>query len=104
MPVYCVLTRGCHAEMDATSIPIPGVRGEILELIAEYMTHHAGTEPAIIEKPLRSKNMKDVVKDQWDATFIDTIGNERQKLYDVILVRRCSEKKDLPIFVSALCV
>jgi len=49
------------------------------------MAHHKGVEPPIIEKPLRSKNMKDVCKDKFDAEFIDNIGNDRQLLYDLIL-------------------
>ena len=44
---------------------MPGVRGEILGRVIEYMNHHKGTEPPIIEKPLRSKIMKDVCKDSW---------------------------------------
>jgi len=38
-----------------------------------------------VEKPLRSKKMKEVVKVPWDADFIDKIGEVRQDLYDVIL-------------------
>lgn len=73
------------------------------------MKHHNGIEPPIVDKPLRSKIMKDVCKDAWDgtssivlllfwlffvhlfmitlsaATFIDSIGEDRQKLYDLIL-------------------
>jgi len=41
---------------------------------------------AIIEKPLRSKEMKDVVKNAWEAEFINRIGENRQQLYDIILV------------------
>jgi hypothetical protein len=53
-------------------------------------THITGTEPPIIEKPLRSKSMKDVCKEKWDADFIDKIGENRQQLYDLILVRFAS--------------
>jgi hypothetical protein len=49
------------------------------------MNHHKGVEPPIIEKPLRSKVMKDVCKDPFDADFIDRIGDNRQALYDLIL-------------------
>jgi S-phase kinase-associated protein 1 len=67
----------------------------VLELVVEYMIHHAGTEPDIVEKPLRSKNMKDVVKDQWDATFIDNLALEKQKLYDVILAANYMDIRSL---------
>jgi S-phase kinase-associated protein 1 len=70
---------------DARNVNIPDVKGPILGLVVEYMKHHKGTEPDIIPKPLRSKNMKDVVKDPWDAEFIDQVGVDRQKLYDLVL-------------------
>ena len=73
------------ADTEATEVPIPGVKADILSIVVEYMQHHAGNEPVCIEKPLRSKFMKDVCKDKFDSTFIDTIGDDRQKLYDLIL-------------------
>merc|ERR1712146_105385 len=54
-----------------------------------------GVEPPIIEKPLRSKVMKDVCKDAWDAKFIDTIGEQRQQLYDLILAANYMDIKSL---------
>lgn len=74
-------------EKTAAEVPIPGVNKAILDKVIEYMDHHKGTEPPIIEKPLRSKVMKDVCKDPWDADYIDKIGENRQDLYDLILVR-----------------
>jgi len=82
-------------DASATEVPIPGVKSDILALVVEYMNHHNGTEPAIIEKPLRSKVMKDVCKDAWDATFIDNIGDDRQKLYDLILAANYLDIKGL---------
>ena len=73
---------------DATEVPIPGVEGHVLQLVVEYMNHHEGVDPDPPEKPLRSKIMSEVCKDPWDATFIDGVAKERQKLYDLILVRR----------------
>lgn len=66
-------------------LPVPGVTTEILELVAKYMEHHKGVEQKLIEKPLRSKVMKDVCSDPWDAKFIDEVGEKRQQLYDLIL-------------------
>ena len=93
--------------MDTSELAIPGAKSSSLTLIVEYMEHHQGTEPPIIEKPLRSKFMKDVckvyifsfllmivtiffVQDKCDATWIDAIGEDRQKLYDLILVKKIS--------------
>ena len=52
-------------DASAKEIPMPGVMKDVLALIVDYMVHHLGTEPPIIEKPLRSKIMKDVCKDPW---------------------------------------
>ena len=37
--------------------------------------------------------MKEVVKDEWDAIYIDKIGDNRQQLYDVILVGKPQETR-----------
>lgn len=82
-------------DAQATEVPLPGVEGPILELVAEYMNHHQGVEPPIIEKPLRSKIMREVCKDSWDAEYIDSIGADRQKLYDLILAANYMDIKSL---------
>jgi len=79
----------------ATEVPIPGVKSDILQLVIDYMNQHKGVEPPIIEKPLRSKVMKDVCKDPWDAEFIDRIGENRQQLYDLILAANYMDVKSL---------
>jgi S-phase kinase-associated protein 1 len=84
-----------ESDTSSTEVPIPGVAAEILQLVCDYMNHHKGVEPAIIEKPLRSKLMKDVCKDPWDADYIDKIGDERQKLYDLILAANYMDIKSL---------
>jgi len=80
---------------EATEVPIPGVKGPILELVVQYMKEHKGVEPAIIEKPLRSKLMKDVCPYKWDADYIDKIGDTRQTLYDLILAANYMDIKSL---------
>lgn len=82
-------------DQETTEVPIPGVVGEILKLVIDYCNHHKGIEPPIIEKPLRSKIMKDVCKDKWDAEFIDRIGENRQTLYDLILAANYMDIKSL---------
>jgi len=76
-------------------VPIPGVTGAILELVVNYMKEHKGVEPPIIEKPLRSKVMKDVCPHKWDADYIDKIGETRQQLYDLILAANYMDIKSL---------
>jgi len=82
-------------DSSATEVPLPGVTGPILSLVTQYMQHHKGVEPPIIEKPLRSKIMREVCKDSWDAEFIDGIGDDRQKLYDLILAANYMDIKSL---------
>lgn len=84
-----------ETDASATEVPIPSAKADILELVVEYMNHHKGEEPPVIEKPLRSKVMKDVCKDKWDADFIDKIGDNRQQLYDLILAANYMDIKSL---------
>jgi len=79
----------------ASELPLQGVAGDILKLLVEYMNHHKGTEAEIVEKPLRAKEMKAVCKDAWDANFIDTVGENRQQLYDLILAANYMDIKSL---------
>lgn len=79
----------------ADEVPIPGVTGAILELVVTYMKEHKGVEPPIIEKPLRSKVMKDVCPHKPDADYIDKIGDNRQQLYDLILAANYMDIKSL---------
>jgi len=84
-----------ETDAEASTVPIPGVKAKDLQSIVEYMVHHSGTEPAIIPKPLASKNMKDVTKDPWDAAFIDRLGENRQQLYDLILASNYIDLRSL---------
>ena len=84
-----------ETDKSAIEIPIPGVVSSILAEVVAYMKHHKGTEPPIVEKPLRSKVMKDVCKDPFDAEFIDRIGENRQALYDLILAANYMDIKSL---------
>jgi len=74
-----------------TEIPIPGISSSILKLVIEFLeirdtwVQQKGSEPKKIDKPLRSKSMKDVVDNKEEADYIDRIGNNRQQLYDLIL-------------------
>lgn len=81
----------------ATEIPIPSVNSDTLELIVKFMHHHNGTEPPIVEKPLRSKVMADVCSDKWDSQFIDAFDDskDRQQLYNLILAANYMDVKSL---------
>lgn len=83
--ISSLIKTAVESDPDAKEVAIPAVASDIMELVISYMKHHNGSEPPIIEKPLRSKVMKEVCKDPFDATFIDDIGENRQQLYDLIL-------------------
>ena len=74
---------------------MPGVKGEVLAKVVEYMNHHKGIDASIPEKPLRSASMKDVCKDPWDADFIDRTSENRQSFYDLILAANYMDMKGL---------
>lgn len=80
-----LVSKSFETDTESTELPLPSVETEMLELIVEYMKYHKGEEPPIVEKPLRSSIMKDVCKDEWDATFIDKVGDsDLDKLYELI--------------------
>lgn len=93
--ISTLVKTGLDTDASATEIPIPGVKSDILEEVIKYMNHHKGLEPPIIEKPLRSKVLRDVCKDAWDAEYIDKIGDNRQRLYDSILAANYMDIKSL---------
>ena len=72
--------------MAEKKILLARARKDILALIVEYMMEHKGIKQAPIDKPLRSKIMKEVAKSEFDATFIDRIGDKRRDLYELILL------------------
>jgi len=83
------------SDSSASDLPMPGVRGDILAKVVDYLTYHKGVEPSAPEKPLRSIVMKDVCKDPWDAEFIDKIAEQKQQLYDLILAANYMDIKSL---------
>ena len=93
--VSTLVKTSLDTDASATEVPIPGVKSGILAEVVIYMNHHKGVEPPIVEKPLRSKVMKDVCKDPFDADFIDRIGENRQALYDLILAANYMDIKSL---------
>lgn len=80
--------------------PVKQITSEVLGEIVTYLSHHKGTVVAPIDKPLRSKCMRDVVKDQWDAVFIDRVGENRELLYALILA---ANYLDIPSLLQLGC-
>jgi len=65
-------------------IVLQNIDGETLGHIVQFLKEHNGTEPPLPEKPVKSKDMKDVTT-EWMAKFIDDIVNKDiTQLYKVI--------------------
>lgn len=72
-------------DADTKEIPVlGGIDGVTFKDLVSYMNEYKGVAQKIIDKPLRSKVMKDVTS-EWSAKFIDDIGEDRQRLYNFIL-------------------
>lgn len=84
-------------ELDAHAQQIEALNAseEVLQEVILWLNFHKGVAPPLVEKPLRSKVMKDVCHDPFDATFIDRIGEDMQKLYDLILAANYLDIKPL---------
>jgi len=83
------------SDSSASDLPMPGVRGDILQKVVEYLVYHKGLDCPAPDKPLRSSVMKDVCKDPWDADYIDRIGDNREQLYQLILAANYMDIKSL---------
>ena len=66
---------------------MPGVKADILAQVVKFMEHHRGVEPAIPEKPLRSKvrnncNAHKAGKqmDHSDRVDVDSDGERRRAM------------------------
>jgi len=65
------------------AITVNKVSKHIMSLVAEYLIHHNGKEPAEIAKPVRSINMYKIVEDPWDAWFANKMS--KREVFQVIL-------------------
>ena len=74
-----------------TEIPLPNVNTTVLAKVIEFCTHH-GQEPMhVIEKPLKSVVMSDVVQ-KWYADFVNV---EQELLFELILAANYMDVKPL---------
>ena len=78
-----------------TELKLTAVDSLQLAEIISYMEHHKGVEPEMVGKPLRSKVMREVCKDQFDADFIDRISKKRKNIYDLVLAANYLDMKCL---------
>lgn len=72
-------------------IPLPNVKSRVLGKVIEFCEHFLEEPMTEIEKPLKSRNMADVVQ-QWYANFIDV---EQDLLFELILAANYMDIKPL---------
>jgi S-phase kinase-associated protein 1 len=97
--VMCNLVKSIlEGDSAAKEIPIKKIRGDILELIVEYLQYHKGKKPADIQKPIRSVKMERIVEDKWDAEFINKMN--KKTIFQVILG---ANYMDLPSLLHLGC-
>jgi S-phase kinase-associated protein 1 len=79
-------TAGAKEQVEARNaepIEVKQVSAPTLQLIAEYLQHHNGTEQAEIAKPIRDTNMEKIVQDPFDAKFINK--QTKKVIFKIIL-------------------
>lgn len=80
----------CRMIVVYSSIPyfLERIPASIMRYCVEYLQHHNGIKPEEIPSPVRSINMKQIVKDPWDATFMDQFGRDnsgKKAVFEIIM-------------------
>jgi S-phase kinase-associated protein 1 len=78
-------------DQSETEIPLPNVKGAVLNKIIVWMKRHGEVPMKEIEKPLKSANMNEVVE-QWDADYVDV---DQELLFELILAANYMDIKPL---------
>ncbi|CEP00175.1 Skp1 family, tetramerization domain containing protein [Plasmodiophora brassicae] len=81
-----------ESDKDQTVIPLPNVKGAILDKVVKYLRYHVGNPSKEIEKPLKSAIMREVVDDPWDAEYVDI---PQDVLFELILAANYMDIKPL---------
>jgi S-phase kinase-associated protein 1 len=69
---------------DDNNITLSNIDGKTLKYIVQFLKQHNGVEPSLPEKPVKSKDMKEITT-EWIANFIDEIvKDDKEYLYKVI--------------------
>lgn len=77
--------RALEQDPTAMSIPCPTVEPLVFSEILNYIEHHKGIDPPVIEYPAKSVNMSENCTDPWDAVFVDTLWEKSKKLFYEVL-------------------
>ena len=87
------LLRGLIQDYSEDSdIPVPDIRGEVLQKVVEWLIHWKDEDPKSIPKPLPSHDLKEVTE-EWNADFINSV--ELPTNYDIITAANYMDIKPL---------
>mmetsp|Transcript_34997 Transcript_34997/g.68730 ORF Transcript_34997/g.68730 Transcript_34997/m.68730 type:complete len:181 (-) Transcript_34997:256-798(-) len=78
-------------------IPLPSVKGHVLQKIVSYLCHHENNPPSEIQKPLKSTNMRDIAS-PFDADFVEV---DQELLFDLVLAANFMDIQGLLDLTSA---
>tara|TARA_B100000745_G_C20103351_1_gene377483 strand:+ start:60 stop:650 length:591 start_codon:yes stop_codon:yes gene_type:complete len=76
------------AGKEGSEITLTKLSGDNLKYIEEYMNHHKGDDNDIPNMPLEDTDMKKVLKDPWDAEFMERIVPISENLQQVPNLRK----------------
>ena len=77
----------------ANDIELRQVNSATMTLVAKYLVYHKGEEVGELPCPVRSVKMSQIVEDQWDAEFIDSLT--KKQIFEVILAANYMAIKSL---------
>ena len=72
------------AGKEGSEITLTKLSGDKLKYIEEYMNHHKGDDNDIPNMPLEDTDMKKVLKDPWDAEFMERIVPISENLTSIL--------------------
>ena len=56
---------------EASEIPLNEVDGPTLFKVVDYLSKYKDEEPRIVEKPLKSNDLKEVLQNDWEYNFLN---------------------------------
>ena len=58
---------------EASEIPLNEVDGPTLFKVVDYLSKYKDEEPRIVEKPLKSNDLKEVLQNDWEYNFLNKL-------------------------------
>jgi len=80
-----------NGDEDIADIPLPNVKSVHLAKVVEFMNHYEASPMNVIEKPLRSSDMKEIVQ-PWYADFV---AIDQEELFELVLAANYLDIKPL---------